>query len=254
MQKQPIYRFYYFGTCERFLQDAHQNMSMHAEDGIPGNIGAFLRFLDELGLTVTRRVAEPRLAAFLKSIKDQETLAPDKAVNLQGIMAEIRTTLDAELAGVEAYTPTPKRLDLKHLLETIGSLFAPNTYDVLPEIARFDFAEAGKCIAFERPTAAAFHILRATESTLRFYYEHMIRNNRITGRMWGPIVQDLRQRPRTREYDVLNNHLDNIRNSFRNPTQHPEARYDIHEVQDLWSVCVDVVNRMIRTLRENNRI
>lgn len=254
MNRQPIYRFYFFGTCERFLQDAHENMSMDPNDGIPGNIRSFFGYLDELGLAVTRRVARPRLTAFLQSIEGQAALSAQKAAELQRIMAEIRTTLDAELEGVEAYTPTPKRLDLRHLLETIGSLFAPTTYDVLPEIARYDFAEAGKCIAFERPTAAAFHILRGTESTLRFYYEQMIRQNRIPSRMWGPIVQDLRLRPRTREYDVLNNHLDNIRNSFRNPTQHPEATYDIHEVQDLWSVCVDVVNRMIRTLRENERI
>jgi hypothetical protein len=63
-------------------------------------------------------------------------------------------------------------------------------------------------------------------------------------------VKDLRKRKRTKPFSVLNNHLDNIRDSFRNPTQHPEIRYDIHEVQDLWSVCVDVINRMVRTLNK----
>jgi hypothetical protein len=49
----------------------------------------------------------------------------------------------------------------------------------------------------------------------------------------------------------VNNHLDNIRVSFRNPTQHPEAIYDIHEVQDLWSICVDVINRMVKILKDH---
>ena len=50
---------------------------------------------------------------------------------------------------------------------------------------------------------------------------------------------------------VLLNNLDNIRQSFRNPTQHPEKIYDIQEVQDLWSLCVDVVNRMSSDIRGN---
>ena len=45
------------------------------------------------------------------------------------------------------------------------------------------------------------------------------------------------------------NHLDNIRDSFRNPTLHPNKRYDIQEVQDLLGVSVDVVNRMIKEIK-----
>jgi hypothetical protein len=62
--------------------------------------------------------------------------------------------------------------------------------------------------------------------------------------MWGAMVQDLRKRRKARPYEVLINNLDNIRNSFRNPTQHPEKIYDIHEVQDLWGICIDAINRM----------
>jgi hypothetical protein len=155
---------------------------------------------------------------------------------------------------VGAFTPTPKRLDLTRLLSDVSSLFAPDVFNALPSGARYDFSEAGKCIAFERATAAAFHILRATEDVLRFYYNGMVRHRRITSLMWGPIVIDLRKRTLTKQYEPLNNHLDNIRVSFRNPTQHPEAIYDVHEVQDLWAVCVDVVNRMIRTLKKENRL
>src|SRR5687767_6428536 len=111
-----------------------------------------------------------------------------------------------------------------------------------------------KCIAFERPTAAAFHILRGTEDVLRSYYRRMVRNGRIKSSMWGAIVQDLRKRGATKAHVTLNNHLDNIRSSFRNPTQHPEAIYDIHEVQDLWAVCIDVVNRMHKALVAEGRL
>ena len=85
-------------------------------------------------------------------------------------------------------------------------------------------------------------------------YSQMVKRNRITSTLWGQIVNDLRRKSLTKKYDALNNHLDNIRVSFRNPTQHPEKTYDIDEAQDLWSVCVDVVNRMVRILREESRL
>lgn len=63
--------------------------------------------------------------------------------------------------------------------------------------------------------------------------------------MWGPMVTHLKKRKaKPIPPATLLNNLDNIRVSFRNPTQHPEKIYDIQEVQDLFGLCVDVVNRM----------
>jgi len=44
---------------------------------------------------------------------------------------------------------------------------------------------------------------------------------------------------------TLFDNLDNIRFNFRNPTQHPETIYDIELSQDLFSICIDVINRMV---------
>jgi hypothetical protein len=109
--------------------------------------------------------------------------------------------------------------------------------------------EAGKCIAFERPTAAAFHLMRATEAVLRAFYFQHVQRNRIQQMLWGPVVQDLRGRRKfggNERFSVLFANLDNIRLSFRNPTQHPDKTYDIQEVQDLWGLCVDVISRMAK--------
>ena len=57
----------------------------------------------------------------------------------------------------------------------------------------------------------------------------------------------LRQR-RDAPSDELLENLDLIRRSFRNPTAHPEKSYDIDEAQDLFGLCIDVVNRMAREL------
>jgi hypothetical protein len=61
------------------------------------------------------------------------------------------------------------------------------------------------------------------------------------------MVEHLRKRRATLTRPLLDN-LDNIRHSFRNPTQHPDKIYDIQEVQDLFGLCIDAVNRMVKIL------
>jgi hypothetical protein len=213
------------------------------------NLVAFFSYLDKLNLQVTKRAADGLkdiLKEFQKAIQN-ERLTEEQASRLKTLIRDIRMTLAAELQGFTAYITTPKRTDIKRLTEDVASLFSPATFNKLPPIAQYDFAEAGKCIAFERSTAAAFHILRATEAVLRGFYCSLVHQKRCEP-MWGPMIADLRKRRKGKSHSVLLDNLDNIRRSFRNPTQHPEATYDINEVQDLWGLCVDPVNRMAKIL------
>ncbi len=251
MLAKSIGGYFYFGTCVRFLQDARRGQSIHVGGTIIDNLQSLFNSLDELNLQVTQR-ASYKLKELMKELKGAEansSLTEVQATKLVGLVNDLRKTLEAELGGFKAYVVTPKRLDVTKLLDKVNDLFAPDIYELLPHIAMHDFAEAGKCIAFERPTAAAFHILRATESVLRDYYCRMIKQHRCD-LMWGLIIQDMRKRRKTQHKKVLLNNLDNIRLSFRNPTQHPEKIYDIQEVQDLWGLCVDVINRMVKDLEE----
>ncbi|WP_419239738.1 hypothetical protein [Photobacterium leiognathi] len=254
MIKHSIFSYYIFGTEMRYLQDVAEGVNFDGDGYVSENVERFLKNLVELDLKVTSR-ASWKLKDFHSEMNSSNTKKLDRAqaVKLSTIMSEIRMTLDAEIQGSYAFITTPKRLDSDKLLEDISSLFSPNIFEKFPDIAKYDFDEAGKCIAFERPTAAAFHILRATEANLRYYYKQMIKQNRVKSEMWGPIVQDLPKKNKTKVHITLNNHLDNIRVSFRNPTQHPEAIYDIHEVQDLLSVCIDANNRMFKAIAEQER-
>ena len=233
----------------RYLQDAIIGTHFKGDSFIAENIRRFLTNLEYLNLKVTNRASWKLREFFIELDEaDIKILNGSQAAKLRQIMADIRMTLDAEIQDIYAFITTPKRLDSRKILENVESLFSPNVYSEFPDIAKYDFSEAGKCIAFETSTAAAFHILRATEANLRYYYKQMIKQERIKSEMWGPIIQDLRKKNETKDHTVLNNHLDNIRLSFRNPTQHPEAIYDIHEVQDLFSVCIDVNNRMFKII------
>ncbi|MCH8823689.1 MAG: hypothetical protein IH984_09305 [Planctomycetes bacterium] len=253
MKVQNVFGYYWFGTCVRYLQDAREGAIVGKVDREEGyllyNLDMFFESIKEFDLQVTNR-ASWDLWNILEEMKTKDpdtTLTEDEAKALRKAITNTRNTLEAEIKGLEAYVVTPKRLDVKRLMDDPGSLLAPKVFGKLPSIAQFDLAEAAKCIAFERPTAAAFHILRATEDVLRDFYKTLARQKRVK-LMWGLMVSDLKKRKKAEKHQVLLAHLDHIRLAFRNPTQHPEATYDIHEVQDLWGGCVEAINRMAKVL------
>jgi hypothetical protein len=104
-------------------------------------------------------------------------------------------------------------------------MFKEGVFAELPSIARSDLTEGFLCLLFSRATAAAFHILRATEAVLREYYIKKVKRGREKNPMWGNMLIDLSKR-RDRKEDLIKR-LEYIKNSFRNPTSHPEATYDL---------------------------
>jgi hypothetical protein len=248
-------KYWDLGALTRYLVHVQEGYPIHGKTHVLVNLERFFRSLNQLELVVTLRAARS-LARFkeeLEQASHDKMLDPEQANRLSDLMLAVEKTLRAEIEGHSVFVITPKVLDATKLMDDVPALFGPGVFNSLPEIARYDFSEAGKCIAFERPTAAAFHLLRGTESVLRDFYGRMVRRNRITNRMWGPIVADLRTKRMAASYAALYNDLDSIRVHYRNPTQHPEKTYDMSEAQDLWSLCVAVVNRMTRVLNDEGK-
>jgi hypothetical protein len=251
VQETDIQKYFAFGYDYYILRFVSENRSVHGQhSSLVWFIDEFFSWLSVLNLPVTETAAQE-----LRLLRDELEKLPKKATVGQELANKVKiacdkldATLDAELKLRSAFVVTPKRLSQDHLLRSPGDLFAPNVFQKLPILARFDFTEAGKCIAFGLPTAAAFHIMRATEGVLRFYYCSIVKRNRVKHLLWNDIVQHLRRRHHPPP-KALTDNLDNLRVNFRNPTQHPEARYDIDEAQDLFFISIDVVNRMIKNLQ-----
>jgi hypothetical protein len=252
MQKQPIYSYFYFGTCVMFLQLSLTGKTIFPEGAILDNIEHCLKCIGEtLHLTVTE-IAASELRHFrdsLSEIKDKDSkLTAEQASKLSQICTKLRPTVDAELITRQAYVVTPKRYDTTKLIDDFPALMSPGVFASLSKISKYDLSEAGKCIAFERPTAAAFHLLRATESELRHFYCTLIKTKKVPKLLWGDMVEDLRKRRKIQKYIPLYNNLDSIRIYYRNPTQHPDIIYNIEDVQDLCPLCLEVINRMRKLL------
>ena len=250
MLSKPIFQYISLGVFYRFIRDAQPGWRLYGKAAILESTGAFVTLLENFNLPVTKR-ASTELTEYVKELAKKgrdHKLTAEEASNLKGIMIDLQKTLIAESGGQMAFVVTDKRSDVNKLLSNVAALMAPGVFESLPEIAKYDFDEGGKCIAFERPTAGAFHLLRGTESVLRQFYCSIVKRDREP-LLWGPILAHLKKRRKKPPAELLD-HLDNIRRSFRNPTQHPEKIYDIQEAQDLFSLCIDVVNRMVKLLRQ----
>ncbi len=247
MKPIAIQNYVFFGTALRYLQDANQNYRVAGDGGVMENIRLVLKYIDDFSLKVTFQARGDLIKLYEKlDAQKPVTLTPELIVELRGAVDDLRKVQQAECSIMFAYIITEKRIDVQKLLNNPNNLFAPAIFPRLPDTPAYDITEAAKCIAFERPTAAAFHILRATEFVLRELYCCEIKRNRCEPLLWGPMTKHLRDRKKIA--DVLLNNLDNIRVNFRNPTQHPEMIYDIHGVQDLFPLCVDVITRMVKLL------
>jgi hypothetical protein len=260
MENRSTYGYIFLGTAVRYLIDATPNTKVFGSGAIDSNISDLRQRLEEYGFHVTWRLAGsfdelqvPWRNELLANDADQtwrdsRVLSSQELSKVTQLAGNVRETMLAEALGKRAYIAQDKRYSVEILLDDISKLMASGVYEALPDIAKFDLEEAGKALAFDLPTAAAFHILRGTESVLRDFYSRVVRRNRIPEpRMWFKMVDDLRSKTNGPPHLVLEN-LDSLRRHFRNPTQHPEKTYDLDETQDLLALSIDSINRMVKHL------
>ena len=250
MIKRSIRDYVLIGACLRYLQDVQIGDRIIGSVYATGNIDRFLKELDKLELNVTRRASRDlkKLYETLNKLPEDSKFEGDNRNELLETITALRKTFQAETEGIQAIIITDKRYSIDKL-QNIRTLLDSGVYDKLPDLARYDLDECGLCICFERNTAAGFHLLRATEEILKHFHKIYIRKKYTTFKTWGNYTNELKNKNKGKRPDIsLINHLDNIRNSFRNPTQHPDKIYDVEEVQNLLGVCLDVINRMGREL------
>ena len=113
--------------------------------------------------------------------------------------------------------------------------------------AVFDAKEAGKCLAYEVPTACGFHVFRVTESVLRKYYAH------VTGgaappkvRSLGVYVNALKATKKGDEKILAA--LKQMTDLHRNPLIHPETVLTVDEAIAIFGIARSAITAMLSAL------
>jgi hypothetical protein len=160
---------------------------------------------------------------------------------------QFEAVLRAELGTTPMYYVTPKHnLDVAGMINAGHLCFPPDLASKAPE-ALPDAQQAAKCIAFDLPTAAGFHLHRANESVLRRYFDQVAgADKRPQTRNMGDYLNKMR------ELKVGNKKvlaaLRDMKDLHRNPLMHPEEH--ISNVSDAIALMGGVNSAMALMLKD----
>lgn len=195
------------------------------------------------------------LLAALRSISDSDWKVEQQPVqqfaimNIKNSYSQFKIAFLAELNTLPTYFVTQKGSHDTHtLLERSDKAFPDDLSKKVKE-AMFDVAEAGKAICYELPTAAGYHLFRATEAVLRRYYSH------VTGGMPQPKMRNIgvyiraMRKAQCGDERILSV-LDQLAKLHRNPLIHPEVTLTMDEAMSLMGMARSAVTAMLSVLPE----
>lgn len=242
---QSSYNYILIGLRLRYLQNVTTyNLSKDATEIIVDLKKGFIEAGFQVSASAMDGQSYSTMNAALASIDPTHKLDAETVKLIKGVFATIEKVVFAEATIKNIYVLPNRRFNSEYLLNEPAKLLRDGAFDKLEEIAKVDITSACRCILFGEATAAAFHALRATESVLKSYYFHHRKQNRLDKPMWAGMIEQLRAKKKNKPPETLLDSLDIIRKAYRNPTQHPEAVYEIDGAQDLFGVCLDSIGKM----------
>ena len=154
--------------------------------------------------------------------------------------------LSIQLHHFKTYRVTPKGpLDTEKLMAEAWLSFTPKHWGHLSDIAKSDWTAGARCLAFDLPTAAGFHILRAVEAVVKFYLGKIpvVPPRRDLGD-YVRLLRDNSADPKATQA------VDQIRSLHRNPLMHPEDTLDAEQGRELFSLCEGAIKALLRDMEK----
>lgn len=159
-------------------------------------------------------------------------------------------TLQDEMDRLCSFTATEKgNLSVKSLAAGASKQYPKATRELLDDFIINEIDHAGKCLAFELPTACGFHILRAVEVTAKAYV-HAATGQLppIKNRNWGEYIVQLEKAGA--HSDVID--MLRVLKTKRNPLMHPQDNLEIDDGITLLCICQSAIDTIAGDLKRRN--
>ena len=178
---------------------------------------------------------------------------PAEASRFSHAVREFETVFSAELQALTAYVVSQKGIfSTPDLVERAEHILPEAVRKLLPSQAMTDLRQAGRCLAFDLPTAAGFHLLRATEAVIRAYYTVVVKRPPTPlSRNWGPYIRILRRHDADPKILAV---LEHIRALYRNPIIQPDAVLSLEEVTTLFGLVQSAILAMARDMEHRHDV
>jgi len=208
----------------------------------------------ESDLKATRASAKALLATILQSLGDiprnSQCKLPEseaKAI-LDGIDA-LEMAFERENRNLIVFTITRIGIyDTGDLILYPEHKFPEKLRPLLPEQMLYDLRQAGQCLAFDVPTACAFHIFRGTEAVMLAYYELLAKHPwTLRKKDWNIYIEQLAKEGAPKQ---ITNRLEEIRVLDRNPYIHPDLNVPLEDAPLLFELCTGVVHFMAQEMNK----
>ena len=172
-----------------------------------------------------------------------------KYYDLSESLKAFEPVLAAECTALDTYVVSQKRgYSTPDLVERSEVMLPLETRAVLSESIAADIRFAGRCMAFDTPTAAGFHILRAVEAVMALFYTHITgREIAKRHRNWGLYLKRLEKHPGADA--KIRGALEHIKENYRNPITHPEVTLTEGEALMVFALSLSVIELMAEVLR-----
>jgi len=128
------------------------------------------------------------------------------------------------------------------------------------ERANEDIAEAGKCVALQRPTACVFHLMRALEVAVQAFGKKLKVEINIKTETWHQIMLHVNkqieklqsktsmQKKKKAAYAEAAAHLQSVRLAWRNEVMHPKQTYTRQEAFEIFAASRVFMDHLARIL------
>ena len=191
---------------------------------------------------ITSEVRGEMEGVILNALRVQE----DRAEAISEAITEFEMVLEAQTPFAYTYMIEQLRgFMMPILVDGADQNFSDKTTKVINEEIKKDIREAGRCLAFELPTAAGIHMMRAFEKVLRHFYKVSTGKEPGTTDIYK-LIRDLREHHPDTDPKILNI-LDQIRDLHRNPLAH-DVFLEIDEAVEIFDIAKSAITAMARKL------
>jgi len=262
MQRVNTYTFYELGVALKDLSQLHQGQKL--KEVWSSLFWAQVKlepFINDKIIPLT--VSKASGIALLNALSDLVPLDhplddPDRELGYEHYtisqkVQEFVTVLNAELQTLNIYSVSQKGIySTPELIEKAENIFTETVREIMPEQAKIDIRQAGRCLAFELATAAGFHILRAIEAVLVEYILELTGSHpKDSERNWGAYTRILDKNGGDKKVCSV---LDQIRELHRNPTIHPEVVLGVDEALTLLGIAQSLIVAMTKEIQKLKKV
>lgn len=266
MDKLNLVKFYQIGkelSVMRGLETDMENMNVLLTLIHPHSwVSSFLSETQAVPMPNTRLAAQNLLAAInvildplLKSIalRDGKLSMPDKS-RLDIALDSFEEEFEHDSREINIFSVSNQCAYSTTILIDRGEHVLPESVRaVVTDYDRNELHEAGRCLAFNLPTAAGFHMVRAVESVLRGYYDVVTtgapRPKRKNGKdeSMGAYIDQLIHA----KVDInITSVLWDVKRLHRDPLTHPEDVLDSEQATVLLGVVTSAITAMVRDIKK----